>query len=218
MRAGRLGAPAAFWDEYFRRRELDWGGRWTEPFLGPLRDAAVDTVLELGCGFGHDAARLAEAGYEVTALDFSAEAVGRGRERYGSTVEFVVHDLSEPLPFADASFDAVMANVSLHMFPLDTTRAVFAEVARVVRSTGLFLFHVNASDDRPLRAKRRPVARELEPDYVLEEAGQTVRFFSRDVLEELLAGWDMQLQHVEIGDDETGEPFKRVWRGMAQRR
>jgi len=37
------------------------------------------------------------------------------------------------------------------------------------------------------------------------------------VLEELLAGWDAQLEHVEIADDETGEPFKRVWRGMAQR-
>src|SRR5207247_837261 len=166
------GAPAGYWDDYFARRELDWRGRWTQPFLGPLADAAVDAVLELGCGFGHDAARLAEAGHEVTALDCSAEAIERARARYGSSVEFVVHDLTEPLPFGDASFDAMMANVSLHLFPLDTTRAVFAEVARVVRRCGLFLFHVNASDDRPLRAQRRPVARELEPDYVLEKAGQ----------------------------------------------
>ena len=111
-----------------------------------------------------------------------------------------------------------MANVSLHMFPLEATRAVFAEIARVSRPGGLFLFHVNASDDRPLRAKRRPVARELEPGYVLEEAGQRVRFFTRELLEELLSGWDARLEHVEIRDDETGVPFKRVWRGIARRR
>jgi SAM-dependent methyltransferase len=212
------GAPAAFWDDYFRTRELDWGGRWTHAFLGPLRDAAADTVLELGCGLGHDAARLADAGYEVTALDFSGEAIERARGRYEDVATFLVHDLATPLPFADASFDAAMANVSLHMFPLATTRAVFAEIARVVRPGGLFLFHVNATDDRPLRARRRPVARELEPDYVLETAGQRVRFFSRALLEELLTGWRAQLEHVEIADDGTREPLKRVWRGIATRR
>jgi hypothetical protein len=31
------------------------------------------------------------------------------------------------------------------------------------------LFHVNAIEDRPLRARWRPVARELEQDFVLEE-------------------------------------------------
>jgi hypothetical protein len=103
------------------------------------------------------------------------------------------------------------------MFPLTTTREVFAEVARVARPGGLFLFHVNSLDDRSLRAQRRPVAREPEPDYVLEEGGQSVRFFSHELLEELLTGWDADLEHVEILDDDAGEPFKRVWRGIARR-
>jgi SAM-dependent methyltransferase len=74
------------------------------------------------------------------------------------------------LPFAEASFDAAMANVALRMFTDVVTRAVFADVRRVLRPRGLFLFHVNAHDDRPLREHARPVLRELEPDYVLEEA------------------------------------------------
>jgi hypothetical protein len=87
----------------------------------------------------------------------------------------------------------------------------------VVRPRGLFLFHVNAHDDRPLRARRRAVARELEADYVLEEGGQTVRFFPRAYLLELLAGWEiLELEHVEIADEHTGEPFKRVWRVAAR--
>jgi hypothetical protein len=59
--------------------------------------------------------------------------------------------------------------------------------------------------------------RELEPNYVLEEVGQTVRFFSREYLLDLLSGWTLiELEHIEIEDRETGEPFKRVWRGVAQ--
>jgi hypothetical protein len=55
-------AGAEFWDAFFRRRresgaDLDWGGMWTEPFLVPLREQGVCTILELGCGTGNDAAR-----------------------------------------------------------------------------------------------------------------------------------------------------------------
>jgi SAM-dependent methyltransferase len=215
-------ASADFWDQFFRRRlesgdDLDWKGLWTEPFLVPLREAGVRNVLELGCGTGNDAARLADAGYSVTAVDLSGEAVRQARARYGSRVRFVVADMTERLPFRGGGFDAVMSNVAMHMFPDGVTRAVFAEVGRLVRPAGLFLFHVNALEDRPLRARWLP-ARELEPDYVVEESGQTMHFFSEAYLRELLAGWrEVHLASVQIPRRETGELFKHVWRGLARR-
>jgi SAM-dependent methyltransferase len=215
-------AGAEFWDQFYRRRlesgcDLDWEGLWTEPFLVPLRQAGARTILELGCGTGNDAARLADAGYSVTAVDLSTEAVGRARARYGSVARFVIADMTQQLPFPGGSFDAVMSNVAMHMFPDAVTRAVFAEVRRVVHPGGLFLFHVNALEDRPLRARSLP-ARELEPDYVVEESGQTMHFFSEAYLRELLAGWPkLHLASVPIPDRKTGELFKHVWRGMAQR-
>ncbi len=39
-------------------------------------------ILVLGCGEGHDAALFAEAGHLVTAVDFSKEAISRGKEKY----------------------------------------------------------------------------------------------------------------------------------------
>jgi SAM-dependent methyltransferase len=216
-------AGALFWDAYFRKLresggDLDWGGRWTDPFLVPLREAEAHTVLELGCGTGNDAARLAGEGYSVTAVDLSAEAIGRARARFGPGVSFLIADMAVPLPFPDGSFDAVMSNVALHMFPDSVTRLLFAEVGRVVRSGGLFLFHVNALEDRPLRARWSPVARELEQDYVLEQPGQTMHFFSAAYLRELLREWrELRLDPVQIASRETGEPFKQVWRGLAHR-
>jgi SAM-dependent methyltransferase len=217
-----LHAGRDYWDGYFSKlreggEDLDWGGRWTEPFLGPLRDSGARRVLELGCGTGNDAARLAREGYEVTAVDLSPDAIERAQERFGALATFQVADMSRPLPFADRSFDAVMGNVSLHMFPDALTRSLFAEIARVLGPGGLLLFHVNSTEDRPLRARWRPVSRELEPDFVLEESGQTMHFFSERYLRELLRDWQLELEPIAIADRETGEPFKHVWRGIARR-
>jgi SAM-dependent methyltransferase len=215
-------AGAEFWDPFYRERresgrDLDWAGLWTRPFLVPLREAGVRTVLELGCGTGHDAARLAGEGYSVTAIDVSGEAIGQARARFGSLAHFLVADMTRRLPFPDGSFDAVMSNVALHMFPDDVTREVFAQVGRLVRPGGRFVFHVNSLEDRPLRVRRLP-ARELEPDFVAEESGQTMHFFSEPYLRELLAGWpEVQLIPVPVPHRQTGEPFKHVWRGLARR-
>jgi SAM-dependent methyltransferase len=215
-------AGAEFWDRFFSLRgesgdDLDWGGFWTRPFLVPLREAGVRTVLELGCGTGNDAARLAGEGYSVTAIDLSGEAIGQARAKFGPAATFLVADMTRPLPFPDGGFDAVMSNVAMHMFPDDVTRAVFAEVGRLIRPSGVFAFHVNALEDRPLRARHRP-ARELEPDYVVEESGQTMHFFSEAYLRELLAGWQqVHLVPVPVPHRKTGELFKHVWRGIARR-
>lgn len=215
-------AGAEFWDQFFRQRresgnDLDWGVLWTGPFGVPLREAGVRTVLELGCGTGNDAARLAGDGYSVTAIDLSGEAIEQAQARFGSMVRFVVADMTQRLPFTDGDFDAVMSNVAAHMFPDGVTRAVFAEVGRLVRPGGLFMFHVNALEDRPLRARWQP-ARELEADYVAEESGQTMHFFSETYLRELLGGWrELHLGSVQIPHRETSEPFKHVWRGIARR-
>ena len=215
-------AGAEFWDQFFRRRreagdDLDWGGLWTVPFLIPLREAGVRTILELGCGTGNDAARLAGEGYAVTAIDVSGEAIGQAKARSGSVARFMVADMTRRLPFPDGRFDAVMSNVALHMFPDGVTRAVFAEVGRLVRAGGLFVFHVNALEDRPLRARWQP-ASELEPDYVVEESGQTMHFFSEAYLRELLGGWQqVHLVPVLVRHRKTGELFKHVWRGIAHR-
>lgn len=215
-------AGVEFWDQYFLMlresgNDLDWKGRWVEPFLAPLQQTSVATVLELGCGTGNDAARLADRGYAVTAVDLSGEAIRRARSRFGARVDFRVADITQPLPFPESSFDAVMSNVALHMFPDGMTRFIFAEIGRVVRPAGLFLFHVNAIEDRPLRARSLRVVREIEPDYVLEETGQTMHFFSDAYLRDLLSDWDdVSLEPSEITGPQ-GQPFKRVWRGVARR-
>ena len=92
-------AGTEFWDQFYcQRREsgedLDWEGLWTRPFLVPLRQAGVGTILELGCGTGNDAARLAAEGYSVTAVDVSGEAIGQAEAKFGSLARFLVADIT----------------------------------------------------------------------------------------------------------------------------
>ena len=51
-------------------------------------------VLVPGCGFGHDAAFLAEQGHIVTGIDFSEEAISKAKEQYGhiKNLTFEVND------------------------------------------------------------------------------------------------------------------------------
>ena len=104
----------------------------------------------------------------------------------------------------------------MHMFPDGVTHGVRGGHA-AVRAGGLFVFHVNALGDRPLRACWLP-AHELEPDYVAEESGQTMHF-SKAYLRELLEGWrDLHLVPIAVPHRKTGELFKHVWRGGARPR
>lgn len=198
---------------------MTWTGRACGPGHSWPRSGkrACGPYWSWDAGTGNDAARLAGEGYSVTAVDVSGEAIGQAQARFGSLARFMVADVTRRLPFPDGSFDAVMSNVALHMFPDQVTRGVFAQVGRLVRPGGLFVFHVNSLQDRPLRARALP-ARELEPDYVAEQSGQTMHFFSEAYLRELLAGWQqVQLAPVPVPHRETGELFKHVWRGIACR-
>jgi SAM-dependent methyltransferase len=210
-------APATHWDQVFRTyrhrgEDLDWGEQWTGAFAPILRTHHVHNILDLGCGTGNDVLRLTQHGYTVVGLDHSREAIQQAATKAASRATFLVADMAAPLPLTDACFDAVMSNVAMHFFDDAQTRALFTEVRR----RGVFLFHVNALEDRPLRAKRKPPVREIVPNYILETDGKTMHFFSAAYLRELLTGWgEVHLELIEITARTTGEPFKYVWRGVA---
>lgn len=92
-------------------------------------------VLDLGCGTGRHAIRLAAAGARVTAVDFSDGMLAEARRKaQGAGVRFVVHDLHEPLPFAGGEFDVVVSGLVLeHLRDLDR---FFGEAHRVLRPGG----------------------------------------------------------------------------------
>jgi SAM-dependent methyltransferase len=92
-------------------------------------------VLDLGCGSGEDAPALASMGLRCVGLDISAGLLDLARRFESLAGRAVLGDLRS-LPFADASFDAVWADGSVHHVTKPEMRGVAAEVARVLKPGG----------------------------------------------------------------------------------
>lgn len=93
--------------------------------LAAVLETSPRRVLEAGCGTGDFAARLAESGIEVVAIDQSEQMVELAR---GRGVDARVGDV-QALAFDDGSFDVAVANFMLYHVP-DLERAL-TELARV---------------------------------------------------------------------------------------
>jgi SAM-dependent methyltransferase len=88
-------------------------------------------ILEVGCGPGDDARRLAEQGHEVVALDVEPHD---GWSLPSPGVTFVEAS-AERMPFPDSRFDAVLERDALHHVA-DPGRAL-REMRRVLRPDGV---------------------------------------------------------------------------------
>ncbi|WP_182523655.1 class I SAM-dependent methyltransferase [Nocardioides dongkuii] len=117
--------------------------RFMGTYAEPLADAFVELadprpgqrVLDVGCGPGTLTARLVDrlGADAVAAVDPSPPFVAAARERCpGADVREAA---AEALPFADASYDAALAQLVVHF--MDDPVAGLREMGRVVRDGGL---------------------------------------------------------------------------------
>jgi SAM-dependent methyltransferase len=93
-------------------------------------------TLELGCGMGFNAQRLAECGARLVAIDLAPNAVQLTRERFalrGLHADCLVAD-AEHLPFAANAFEMVFSSGVIHHSP--DTEAAARELIRILAPGG----------------------------------------------------------------------------------
>ncbi len=113
-----------------------------------------DRVLDLGCGFGRHAFASLRHGARVVACDFSLAELKDVTGMFAAILDDEAATLPAPawgacvngdgtkLPFADNTFDRIIASEVLEHIPDD--EAAFAELARVLRPGGTLAITVPA--------------------------------------------------------------------------
>lgn len=129
-------------ERYHAKRQDETQNLWNEyldiPTLTRLIENRVNgwDVLDLGCGSGLFCAKVKGWGAHVVGLDLS-EAMIEIARRENPTIAFYVGN-AEALPFGDRQFDFVYSGLMIHYFK--HLNPLFAEVARVLRPSGRFVF------------------------------------------------------------------------------
>jgi ubiquinone/menaquinone biosynthesis C-methylase UbiE len=139
----RTTAARTHFDRWSRTYEQDSAAQW----LREVQTAALaalalndnDVLLDLGCGTG---AAVRDAGPRVrraVGLDLSPGMIAQARDRaqaegVENNAEFLVGDVSGPLPFENAAFTAIVCTTAFHHFP--RPRETVAEMARVLAAPG----------------------------------------------------------------------------------
>lgn len=164
------------------------------PLLGDVRGLSI---VDVGCGTGRQALRLAAAGATVTGLDFSTGMLARARAKAGAAeVLFIEHDLTRSFPLDADTFDRVLCCLVLdHVFELE---ALFGEMARVCKPDGF----VVASVMHPAMMLQGIQARFTDP-----ESGRVVRPESapNEISDYVMATTRAELRIVQMSEHAVDE-------------
>jgi methionine biosynthesis protein MetW len=179
----------AFYDAYWRQQGDRFDHRRQSLMVRHVH--AGDQVLQVDCGPGVLAARLAQMGANVVGTDLSGEALRRARAR-GISVQQVDLD-RDPLPFAAGSFDVVLSDSQIeHRVDYDR---YLDECARVLGTGGRLILCVpNVAHWRVrwwLLRGHFPYVEHTPTDWL------HLRFFTLYELRQLLSERRLTIEHVD---------------------
>lgn len=136
---------AAFWDNLFGDYGNLFHRQLVEPAVGRLLTLNPgERVLDVACGNGALARRLAGWGAQVTAVDFSAEFVERARQRgqeSGAPIHYAVADATDETALCalgEGQFDAITCTMALMDMP--EIAPLYRAARRLLRPGGRMVF------------------------------------------------------------------------------
>jgi SAM-dependent methyltransferase len=156
--AGAAKKSAEWWESYFDEHYLleyepiftaERDRREVSRLLEILELPSGARLLDVPCGQGRHAHLLAEAGFDVDGLDYSADLLERAKARgTGARLRYTRGDMRTLPARWTARFDAALnlfTSFGFFVNPADDAR-VIREFARVLRPGGLLVWHGGSRD------------------------------------------------------------------------
>lgn len=171
---------------WFDRRAGAYEGgftaRWRDPIQNGSFEAleltAEDRLLDVGCGTGAASRRAAAIAGSVVGVDLSSEMLREARQfaRAIDNITFLQAD-AEALPFADASYTAILCTNSFHHYP--NPASALRQMARVLAPGGRMAIGDPCADVWTVRVADVLLKR-IEPGHI--------RLYRSDEMARLLYG------------------------------
>ena len=128
-----------FWRKYFKSYDIL---NKAIPYQELLRDIVEavsvkngDRIFDAGSGTGNLSILLKAKGAQVVSFDFSREGLELHRKK-DLSAETIQGDLTQPLPFADGAFDAVVSNNVIYTLDKKLRPDIFKEFYRILKPGG----------------------------------------------------------------------------------
>jgi SAM-dependent methyltransferase len=211
-----LDAQKPHWEKTYTKNPEMFGEEPSEPArkaVEAFTEAGLKNLLELGGGQGRDTIYFAQKGFSVTALDYAEEGVkaivGKAdKVGLSAQVRALRHDVRNPLPFPDASFDACYSHM-LFCMALTTVELEFlsSEIRRVLKPGGLNIYTVRHTGDPHYETGIN------RGEDMYEVNGFIVHFFSREKVEHLARGYEI----FSIDEFEEGPLPRKLFRVTLKR-
>jgi SAM-dependent methyltransferase len=137
---------AAFWDEY-----MGEGGAFQRALIGPTTERLLDLqpgerVLDVACGNGAFARRMAALGARVVACDFAPTIIERARARtteHADRIDYRVIDATDEaqlLSLGKPWFDAAVCTMA--MMDMTTIDPLLSALAQLLKPGARFVFSI----------------------------------------------------------------------------
>ncbi len=135
-----------FWNKRWEAGKMPWDLGGVPSTLASFlsRNRTPTRVLIPGCGSGYEVRAFHEAGYDVTAIEFSAAAVARAREVLGPLGNKVIHGNFFKHAFQESRYGLIYERGFLCSLPLAKWPDYASRMASLLpvggRLVGLFLY------------------------------------------------------------------------------
>jgi SAM-dependent methyltransferase len=206
---------AESWVRWARAPDHDSYWYYSPGFLDEIVPAPGRRTLEIGCGEGRVVRDLAARGHSVVGIDSSPTLLRHARESDPGG-EYLLADAAA-LPFADSSFDMVVAYNSL--MDIDDMPGAVREAARVLEPGGrLCICITHPVNDAGLFATEEPDAEFVISAGYLGERRRIDLTFERAGLTMTFHGWLYSLEDYGRALEDGGFVIERLREPPAPRR
>lgn len=200
------------WDEIFTQR----GKVFNEPHedlnsvIESLEQMDAKQVLDLGCGTGRHTIALARKGFSVFGIDNAPSGLkmtkdGLDKESLHATL--VKHEMTEPFPWPDGSFDAVVSVQVIHHADVGSIKKIISEIKRILKTGGMIFITV------PKLKNQGENFQEIEPNTFIpldgQEKGLPHHYFTPEELRDFFSDFHIQDIHIDAGNHYCLTGFKK---------